>query len=735
MKPIFSAHPILHRLFLAACCLFSFWLLIKAVAGILQPSQACLFAAQDCPDLPWDLVPPLVALGFWVVGLTAWIWDEQFSITVFFFVSSATLAVGLLSGFGSDFSGRLFYILLACLAPVLFQFHIVWAMFPRRRLENRVLVVLYLFALAWMVPFIIHTIAELKDMGWFPFLRMGVRCTVAASLAGVILLISSQVREYAQSITRFRIRLVMSGAVLAFAPLLFFSLLPSLFGAVFIPFEINLAWLLFIPLSYGYSITNQKYLGIERGINRFITYYLTTVLFISGYLFIADVVQLFVPDWAGFWAWAIAGMGMVCLFMLARINQIVRHIANWVLYGSEKDHLDMLTQMTNSLGPVLNRDELRHILVDELSSTIPSTGTALFLKTNAGNLQLQAWTGFAWQQPENFAFRANGTLAAFLQGQGAIVENDKVQKALAHSTLVPEERELLAIRDIGLWIPLISRNELYGLLLIGCRPGGLFFNTGDRQVWLIFAHQAGVAVHNLFLAEDLSVSRHELVRAHQQLLYAREQERHQIACVLHDNAVQQLLGINFQMVALQQKIHRLEFGGATNSETISLELDELRQEILRVITQLREMIGELRPAGLEEFGFVSVLESFVHKLQRQTGQACPQIEMEFEQNSYDLPESVGICLFRVSQEALRNVLNHANARRIHLTVSITKNEVVFTICDDGCGFTVPERLSELTQMNHFGLVSIAERVAWVNGQLDIHSQPGQGTHILVRIPL
>lgn len=680
-------------------------------------------------------MPPLVALGFWVVGLTAWIWGEQLSITIFFFVSSATLAVGLLSGFGSDFSGRLFYILLACLSPVLFQFHIVWAMLPRRRLEKGVLFVLYLFTFVWLVPFVLHTIAELKDLGWFPFLRMGVRCTVAASLVSVILLISRQFREYAQSSTRFRIRLVMSGVVLAFAPLLFFSLLPSLFGATFIPFEVNFAWLLFIPLSYGYSITNQKYLGIERAISRFITYYLITVLFISGYLFISDIVQFFMPDWADFWAWVIAGMGMVFLFLLARINQIVCRIVNWVLYGSEKNHLELLSQMTNSLGPVLNREKLRHILVDELSSIIPSSGTALFVKTNTGDLGLQGWTGFEWQPPENFTLCASGSLAAFLKGQGVIVENDEVQKKLAQVPLVSEERELLAVRDIGLWIPLISQNELHGILIIGFRPGGIFLNSGDRQIWLIFAHQAGVAAHNLFLAEDLMVNRNELARAHQQLLYAREQERLQIACVLHDNAVQQLLGINFQMVALQQKIHHFESGEVTNYEAIPLGLDALRQEILRVTSQLREMIGELRPAGLEEFGFVCVLENLVQKLQRQASQTCPQIELEIEQNGYDLPESVGICLFRVSQEALRNILKHANARHIHLTVSTTKNEVVFTICDDGCGFAVPERLSELTQMNHFGLVSIAERVAWVNGQLDIQSQPGQGTQILVRIPL
>lgn len=546
---------------------------------------------------------------------------------------------------------------------------------------------------------------------------------------------SSQFRQYAQSTTRFRIRLVFSGTVLAFTPLLLLSLLPSLLGAAFIPFEVNFAWLLFIPLSYGYSITNRQYLGVERALSRVITYYLTAVLFIGGYLIVADIVRFFVPDWANFWAWAIAGMGMVLVFLLARVNQLVRQIANWVLYGSEKSHLELLIQMTDSLGPVLDREKLRRILVDELTSTVPSTGTALFLKTNATNLALQGWTGFEWQPSNNLTLSANGPLTGFLNAQDTIVENDKVQKALAQATLVPEERELLAIRDIGLWITLKSRDELHGFLIIGCKPGGILFNTGERQVWLIFAHQAGVAAHNLFLAEDLTDSRNELARAHQQLLYAREQERRQIACELHDNAVQQLLGVNFQIAALQQKIHRLELNGAMNSETIASGLDALRQEILRVTTQLRDTIGELRPAGLEEFGFGSVLESLVHKLQRQTGCACPQIELEVEQNGLQLPEPIGICLFRVSQEALRNILKHANARHIRLTMCGTSNEVVFTIRDDGCGFTVPERLSELTQMDHYGLVSIAERVAWVNGQLEIHSQPGQGTQILVRIPL
>lgn len=730
------AWQIPRRLFLTASSLSSFGLLIWVVVSILQPDSACLSASKSCPTIPWDWVPPLVALGFWAVGIAAWIWGQQLAIVAFFFfISSASLSVGLLSGYGNDLAGRLFYILLAWLAPVLFQFHFIWAMILMRQLDKIALAFLYLLACTWSVPFGLNAIAELQDRGWFPFLRLGVRFTITMSLIGVIILLIGQFRRITQSTTRYRIRLVFSGAVLSFVPLLLLSLLPSLLGKVFIPFEVNFVWLLFIPLSYGYSITNKQYLGNERAFSRIIVYYLAAALFTGGYLIIADIVSFFVPDWAGFWAWAIAGMGMAFLFLLARVNQIVRQIANWILYGSEKSHLELLIQMTDSLGPVLDRERLRHILVDELAATVPSTGTALFLKTNGSGLVLQGVTGFDWQAPGNFALPADGSLAAFLKAQGVIVENSKVQKALACIPLIPEEREILAIHDIGLWIPLKSGDELHGLLVIGFKPGGILFNTGDQQVWLIFAHQAGVAAHNLFLAEDLTVSRNELARAHQQLLYAREQERRQIACELHDNAVQQLLGVNFHVVALQQKIHRLELSGTMNSDTVYPELNSLRQEILRVATQLREMIGELRPAGLEEFGLGSVLESFVHKLQRQAGQAFPEIELDIEQNDHKIPESIGICLFRISQEAVRNIMKHANARQIKVTMCSTNNEVLFSILDDGCGFLVPERLSELTQANHYGLVSIAERVAWVNGQLEIQSQPGQGTKILIRIPL
>jgi signal transduction histidine kinase len=188
----------------------------------------------------------------------------------------------------------------------------------------------------------------------------------------------------------------------------------------------------------------------------------------------------------------------------------------------------------------------------------------------------------------HFSLPENGSLTTYLKNQGPIVENYKIQRALENKPLVYEEIEVLSNRDIGLWIPLISGNCLHGILILGCKPGGALFNAGDQQVWRIFAYQAGVAAHNLLLAEDIQSSHDELARAHQQLLYAREQERRDLACELHDNVVQQLLGISYHVVAIQGRLQGFQLNGPSSPEKNDWGLNSLRQEILRVTTQLRE---------------------------------------------------------------------------------------------------------------------------------------------------
>lgn len=273
-----------------------------------------------------------------------------------------------------------------------------------------------------------------------------------------------------------------------------------------------------------------------------------------------------------------------------------------------------------------------------------------------------------------------------------------------------------------------------------CWSGGDFFTAEDERILATVARQSGIAAHNVRLAEQVRAGRQELARAHQQLLVGREREQRRLAQELHDGAVQQLMGISYQIVeeGRERREGRWEI---------------IRREVLGVATQLRRLIGELRPAGLEELGLTAALEGYVARLEREGGPEMPEIQLDLDESETALPEAVASCLFRAAQEALRNGLKHAQAKRITVSLRLTppfppdacpepsrrvggeqRGGAMLSVRDDGCGFRVPARLSELARGDHFGLVGVAERVTWAGGQLTIHSQPGAGTEVMVQIP-
>jgi signal transduction histidine kinase len=169
-----------------------------------------------------------------------------------------------------------------------------------------------------------------------------------------------------------------------------------------------------------------------------------------------------------------------------------------------------------------------------------------------------------------------------------------------------------------------------------------------------------------------------------------------------------------------------------------IDLDSIRHEMLSVVTQLRGLIGELRPPGLDEFGVVTAIEGYVSKLRRdaQTGsRPMPDVFLDLPAENTDLPRPVALCLFRTTQEAVRNALKHANSTCIDVHLRVEPDGVVLSVVDDGDGFKVPTNFSKLAQDDHYGLIGMAERVEWVNGRLTIDSQSGHGTELTVWIPL
>ncbi len=222
----------------------------------------------------------------------------------------------------------------------------------------------------------------------------------------------------------------------------------------------------------------------------------------------------------------------------------------------------------------------------------------------------------------------------------------------------------------------------------------------------------------------------KLQEARRRLANAREVERLRLAQDLHDGSIQHLLGLSFQMARLQRHIRRQS---GLEQAAILAELDRLRQGILETVQQLRQVVAELRPAGLEELGLVAAIENFVATL-RQTPD-CPTIRLHLDKRATDIPQSIALCLFRVFQEAVRNAIKHAGARHIDVTLQVADGTATLLVHDDGHGFTLPTSLSTLALSNHFGLLGIAERVSALGGKYAFNTQPGKGTCIQVTIPL
>jgi PAS domain S-box-containing protein len=206
--------------------------------------------------------------------------------------------------------------------------------------------------------------------------------------------------------------------------------------------------------------------------------------------------------------------------------------------------------------------------------------------------------------------------------------------------------------------------------------------------------------------------------ARRQLAARLEEERLRLARELHDGPVQDLLAVRYQLLTQPDRPAP----------------PAIRERLLDVIGQLRGIIGELRPAGLDDFGLLTALEEYAAQLRRDLEPGGPTILLNLDPGGQTLPSTVATCLFHVAQEALRNALTHARAGQIRLTLGLDSGTVTVRVADDGTGFVVPPRLAALARGQHFGLIGLAERVEWAGGQLTIASAPGAGTIVTIQLP-
>lgn len=740
LKALLSSSP-LHRAGLAALTLVT--LGVSVWAGSLIWQRPCretatnwISSSPECPPLFLDLVPLVVALGFWGAGVAMWLMGSQSLTVAFFLLGSSALGAGKLSALGNNVGKQMFYPTLAWLGPVILRFHIRLLEKTPSRLERGMLRFADLLAIGLSLPFLFYAPASLEQQHWFTFLRPSIRLIFALSVTWMNLLLFRGCRGHVSPVVRRRVRILLFGAVLALTPLLLLSLLPDTLGLLHVPYEWTFPSLLIIPLTYVYVLLHHRFIKAESMLNRVAVYYLLAILMLSIYLAaFAALTRLTVEVIR----WQVIGISILLstglLILIAPLRVGIERLTHWVWFGAEASYVSLIERLAESLALALDSETLGRLLVDELASVMRLSKGALFLRDQDDSLAMVRTSGFEFSGGGHLQLPMSDSLVTYLKTTTEPIVGDVVRCAMADTALKAAEQVLLSRTDVALWLPLISTGTLQGLLLIGYKVNGESFTAEDEHILATLAHQSGIAAHNVQLIEQVQTGRKELARAHQQLLVGQEQEQRRLAHDLHDSVVQQLIGISYQLAESRQKASNAQRANARNDGELSAVLESIRQGLLEVVTQLRGLISELRPAGLEELGLTTALEGYVARLRREGESDMPRIQLDLDESGVELPDPIAICLFRVAQEALRNILRHARAQNVFLEFDLLDGEALLTIRDDGHGFHVPARLSKLTQTNHFGLVGMAERVNWAGGQLAIRSQPGKGTEITVQIPL
>ena len=262
----------------------------------------------------------------------------------------------------------------------------------------------------------------------------------------------------------------------------------------------------------------------------------------------------------------------------------------------------------------------------------------------------------------------------------------------------------------GLYVPLVLRDRAIGVLVAHDKLGtDQRFDSADLRLAEQFADRAAVAV-------DLSrrVARDALRR----VVAGQEVERRRLARELHDETGQALTSILLSLRSVEE---------SGSGGDLRKSVSDVRELVVATLQDVRRLAVQLRPQALDDFGLVPALERLVQTFSEAT---AISVELEAQLGDDRLPAEVETTLYRIIQEALTNVVKHAEAKSLSVLLVRREDSVTVVIEDDGLGFDPTS-----TREDGLGLLGMRERVELHDGHLRIESSAGSGTTLVVEMPL
>ncbi len=243
-------------------------------------------------------------------------------------------------------------------------------------------------------------------------------------------------------------------------------------------------------------------------------------------------------------------------------------------------------------------------------------------------------------------------------------------------------------------------------------------NWGEKQVFFTFFRDIHERIKS---QQELQDSRKQLRDLADHLQVVREEERARIARDVHDEIGQILTALNMDVHWLRERI-------ADDDRDMQRKVISMLPLIAAAISSVQRITSDLRPAMLDELGLGPVIQWYLEEFQQRTGIEC---ESTMEIGDLPLDSARATAVFRILQEALTNVVRHSGASRISLIINSGEAHIDMRLTDNGRGIT----RAEINRDDAFGLMSMQERALAFDGTILIKGYPGEGTTVLLRLPL
>jgi signal transduction histidine kinase len=404
-----------------------------------------------------------------------------------------------------------------------------------------------------------------------------------------------------------------------------------------------------------------------------------------------------------------------------------KQLAKWNLDLEDKiqqrtKELSALNTVITTVSQSLDQD---HILKEAIKKILAvmeiEAGFVYLLDDKTGQLITDIQKGLSPKHIiEDIRFEPGESLfKKIVQSKEPLVINDIAENSEFGSII---EKKITIRSSVS--VPIRSHNEILGVMCLSSHVPERF---SYEMIPLISAmgDAIGVAINNARAAGSLRDSKE--IRDHllEELISAQEDERRRIARELHDEASQFLAALTLNLESITGVLPQ-------KYKDVKTKLDDLKKKAIETIGSIRTLALELRPSVLDDLGLSKAVQWYAKDYLTKQGLT---VNIEIAESKTKIPTYTETMLFRIIQEALTNIVKHAEASHVEVELQLVGSAGIIRIDDNGKGFDVKSSLTGETSWQNLGLHGMSERVTLLGGKFTINSTVGQGTIIDIEVPL